>query len=61
MAEKRIFCGNWILNINYLINTIHLQAPLVISIAEPPGKVVKKRDSANLSCFDGIYFPLDTL
>jgi hypothetical protein len=49
MAEKRIFCGNWILNINYLINTIHLQAPLVISIAEPPGKVVKKRDSANLS------------
>jgi hypothetical protein len=38
------------------MNTIHSPTSLVLSPAEPPGKVVKKHDSANLSYLKTVDF-----
>ena len=54
MPAKRPLWDKCTINLNYLINIIHLQASLVITPARASGTAGEKRDSANLS-FGAIY------
>ena len=49
MPAKRPLWDKCTINLNYLINIIHLQASLVITPARASGTAGEKRDSANLS------------
>ena len=49
MLAKRPLWEKGAINLNYLINIIHLQASLVITPARASGTAVEKRDSAILS------------
>ncbi len=49
MPAKRLHWAKVIINFNYLINIIHLQAFRVIPPARASGTAVEKRDSANPS------------
>jgi hypothetical protein len=49
MPTKRSLWAKVVINFNYLINTIHLQASRVIPPARTSGTAVEKRDSANPS------------
>jgi hypothetical protein len=49
MPGKRSLWAKETINLNYLINTIHLWASLVITPARASGTAVEKRHSANLS------------
>jgi hypothetical protein len=49
MPAKQALWEKGAINLNYLINIIHLQASLVITPARASGTAGEKRDSANLS------------